>query len=305
MVRALRRGARTLLFRTLQAAARLSGFAHAPAAGKLLGEIEYRIMWRRRRRCARDMARALGRRVGDPWVRDRLRHAHHANAQAILEILALLDRRQDERMLAQRLTLEGEEHLRSALALERGAILLGTHAGNGVLLALRLAAAGWPVSVVYRQARMTPAGFFQRGFERYAVEGILANEGLRAYGRMLAAVKRGRIVFVTLDQGVKSARDGVTVRFLGKDVGIAAGPAHLARQAHTPVLPVLASANAGIWHFRIEPALPPAEGPLARDVERLARATERQILLHPELWSWHHRRWHRQPFASATLAGCR
>lgn len=302
VARALRRAGRAALFRALHAAVRLSGFRHAPVAGKLLGELEYRITWRRRRRCAHDMALALGRPDGDPWVRNQLRRAHHANAQAILEILALLDRHQDERMLAQRLTLEGEEHLRCALTMGHGAILLGTHAGNGVLLALRLAAAGWPVSVVYRQARMMPAGFFQRGFERYAVEGILANEGLRAYGRMLAAVKRGRILFVTLDQGVKRARDGVTVRFLGKDVGIAAGPAHLARHAHTPVLPLLASAHAGIWHFRIEPALAPAEGPLALEVERLAREAERQILLHPELWSWHHRRWHRQPFARATMA---
>jgi lauroyl/myristoyl acyltransferase len=291
-----------LLFRTMHAAARLSGFRRAPAAGKLLGELEYRIAWLRRRRCARDMALALGRPVGDPWVREQLRRAHHVNAQAVLEILALFDRPQDERVLAQRLTLEGEERLRAALASGRGAILLGTHAGNGVLLVLRLAAAGWPVSVVYRQARMMPAEFFQRGFERYAVEGILANEGLRAYGRMLAAVKRGRILFVTLDQGVKRARDGVTVRFLGKDVGIAAGPAHLARHARTPVLPLFASAHAGVWHFRIVSPLPPVEGPLVEEVERFAREAERQILLHPELWSWHHRRWQYQPFARAPMA---
>jgi KDO2-lipid IV(A) lauroyltransferase len=297
----LRRGARATLFHTLRTVARLSGFRHAPALGKLLGELEYRIAWRRRKRCAHDMALALGRPLGDPRVGEQLRHAHHANAQAVLEILALLDRRQDDGMLQERLILEGEEHLQSAAAEGRGAILLGTHAGNGVLLALRLASSGWPVSVVYREARMTPSGFFQSGFACYAVEGILANEGLRAYGRMLEAVRRGRILFVTLDQGVRRARDGVIVRFLGKDIGIAAGPAQLARHARTPVLPVHATGHDGAWHFRIEPALPRAEGPLATDVERLARASERQILLHPELWSWHHRRWHRQPFPGAAM----
>lgn len=300
-LRWLRRGARVTLFHMLRSAARLSGFRHAPALGKLLGELEYRIAWRRRNRCAHDMALALGRPLGDPRVRAQLRHAHHANAQAVLEILALLERRQDDSMLRERLFLEGEQHLQAAVAAGRGAILLGTHTGNGVLLALRLAASGWPVSVVYREARMTPAGFFHNGFARYAVEGILANEGLRAYGRMLEAVRRGRILFVTLDQGVRRARDGVIVRFLGKDIGIAAGPAQLARHARTPVLPVFATGYDGAWHFRIEPALPRSDGSLAAEVERLAREAERQILLHPELWSWHHRRWHRQPFARATI----
>lgn len=297
----LRRGGRRSLFLALRFLARVGGFRHAPALGKLLGELEYRIVWWRRRRCARDMALALGRPVGDPWVATQLRHAYHATAQAALEILAMFDRRQSERMLASRVVLEGTEHLQSALIAGRGAILLGTHAGNGVLLAVLLAAAGWPVSVVYRQARMLSAEFFARGFALYGVEGILANEGRRAYGLMRDAVQRGRIVFVTLDQGVKRARDGVVVRFLGKDMGMAAGPAQLSRRARAPVLPVVTTAHGRAWRFRIESPLPSALGPLATEVERMARTSEQQVLLHPELWSWHHRRWFEQPFPRATM----
>ncbi|MPZ44804.1 MAG: hypothetical protein GEV05_15660 [Betaproteobacteria bacterium] len=300
-MRWLRRGGRVCLFVALRVLARATGFRHAPALAKLLGELEYRVAWRRRRRCARDMALALGRSVGDPWVEAQLRRAHHANAQTTLEILAMLDRRQDERALASRLALEGMENLQSARAEGRGAILLGTHAGNGILLVVRLAAAGWPVSVVYRQSRMAPAGFFAHGLARYDIEGILANEGLHAYSRMLAAVKRGRLVFVTIDQGVRSPQDGIVVRFLGKDMAVAAGPALLSRHTRAPVLPILATGYDGAWRFRIEPPLPPACGPLATDVERLARASERQALRHPELWSWHHRRWHKYPPARATM----
>src|SRR5690606_30651149 len=208
----------------------------------------------------------------------------HLNAQAVLEILAMLARRERDAVLATRLALEGTEHLRAALAEGRGAILLGTHAGNGVLLAVRLAAEGWPMSVVYRQARMMPPEFWEQGFARYGVEGILANEGLRAYARMRDAVRRGRIVFITLDQGVKHAHSGVPVRFLGKDMGMAAGPAQLARHTGAPLLPVFAAGYDGLWRFRIEPPLPPATGPLAADVQRLARIAERQVRLHPELW---------------------
>jgi lauroyl/myristoyl acyltransferase len=300
-MRWLRRGGRLCLFIALRGLARVAGFRRAPALAKLLGELEYRVAWRRRLRCERDMALALGRSAGDPWVAAQLRRAHHANAQTTLEILALLDRRQDEGLLASRLALEGLESLQATRAEGRGAILLGTHAGNGILLVVQLAAAGWPVSVVYRQARMAPAGFFARGLARYGIEGILANDGLRAYQQMVTAVKQGRLVFVTIDQGVKRPQEGIGVRFLGKDMAVAAGPALLARHTRATVLPILATGYDGAWRFRIEPPLPPACGPLATDVERLAHASERQALRHPELWSWHHRRWHKYPLARATM----
>ncbi|MCC7082017.1 MAG: lysophospholipid acyltransferase family protein [Burkholderiales bacterium] len=298
----LRRGGRRILFVALEGVARVAGLRHAPMLGKVIGELEYRIAWRRRQRCAHDMALALGRPVGDARVAMQLRHAHHINAQAAIEILALLAQPHDARMLWSRLVVAGEEHLQAALAAGRGAILLGTHAGNGVLLAAGLAAAGWPMSVVYRQARMAPAGFLGRGFARYGIEAIAANEGLRAYGRMRTAVTSGRILFVTLDQGVKHPQDGITVRFLGKLMSLAAGPAQLARHTRAPVLPVLATGYDGAWQFRIEPALPSDAGGLEAVIERLARASERQALLHPALWSWHHRRWRKLPLAPATMS---
>ena len=281
--------------------ARMAGFRRAFAVGKVLGELEYRITWRRRRRCERDMALALARPIGDAWVTAQLRRAHHLNAYGILEVLAMLVRRQDRRTLASRIVVEGTEHLVAALTQGRGAILLATHAGNAVLLAAELVAKGLPVSVVYRQARMAPPAFLGRGYARYGMEAILANEGVRAYARMRHAVKSERILLVTIDQGVKRPQDGVPVRFLGKTMSMAAGPAQLVRHNRVPVLPVLATGYDGAWHFRIEPPLTLAPGPLATVVEALARASERQALLHPELWSWHHRRWRKQPFAHATI----
>jgi lauroyl/myristoyl acyltransferase len=58
------------------------------------------------------------------------------------------------------------------------------------------------------------------------------------------------------------------------------------------VLPVTTVAAEPKWRFVIEPpvSLPPGES-LEADVERLVRVSERQILQHPELWSWPHRRW--------------
>lgn len=146
---------------------------------------------------------------------------------------------------------------------------------------------------------MMDAGFFAKGMPPYGIEGILANEGIKAYSRMLGALRAGRAVYVMADQGAKKAEDGVRLRFLGKDMPMPGGPAQLARHSRAPVLPVTTVAATPRWRFIVEPPVPLHKGTtLEADVETLLRVTERQILGHPELWSWHHRRWRLLPAAS-------
>jgi KDO2-lipid IV(A) lauroyltransferase len=88
-------------------------------------------------------------------------------------------------------------------------------------------------------------------------------------------------------------------RFLGKDVPMPAGPAQLARVSRSPVLPMVAMAASPLWRFAIEPPVAIGQGSLEADVDALTRLTEAQVLQHPELWSWHHRRWNQLPMAAA------
>lgn len=286
-----------MLFLGLRSLLRVIGFAGIGIVGNLAAAFQFHFARRQRRRIQHDMALALGRAPGDPAVGRLLREAYRVNNTAVLEILAMFDRHQDAEALARRCEIEGLDELRTAMAAGRGAILLATHAGNAALLPLKLAHAGWAVSVVYREARMMSAGFLQAGLERYGIEGILANTGLRAYGQMLAALKQGRILFVMMDQGVRTPKDGLPVRFLGKDVALPAGPSQLARAARAPLLPVATTAARPLCRFTIRPPVALGQGAVEADVETLARLTERQILDHPDLWSWHQRRWRKIPAA--------
>lgn len=287
----LRRAQRRLTFLGYSTLVRAIGFTRARRFGSWSGELQFRLFWRQRRRLQCDVAQVLGRAPDDPSVRALLREAYRVNNAAALEIMAMFDRRQDEEVLVARCELDGLEHLRAALAGGRGAILLATHMGNALLATLRLARSGWPVSVVYREARMMSAGFFHSGLERYGIQGILANGGIRAYGQMLTALKQGRIVFVMMDQGVKRAEDGLMQRFLGKDLPMTAGPAQLARASRSPVLPLVTKAATPVWRFAIEPPVALTGGSLEADVELLVGLTEQQIRQTPQFWSWHHRRW--------------
>ena len=192
----------------------------------------------------------------DPAVKRQMREAYRINDAAVLEVLKMFDRRQDPAMLLAHVEVDGIALLQQALEAGRGAILLATHAGNSALLVIRLAAAGIPVSMVFRESRMMDAGLFERGLSFYGVEGILATEGLKAYGRMLGALRSNRVVFIMADQGVKKARDGMVFRFLGKDMPMPAGPAQLARHADAPVLPVATVAVEPVWRFEIRSPIP-------------------------------------------------
>ncbi|OYU00054.1 MAG: hypothetical protein CFE40_01685 [Burkholderiales bacterium PBB1] len=289
--RNLRRRRRRAMFLGLRSLLRVIGFRHARTLGSWLGEMQFWFGGSPRRRLQREVAQVLGRLPNDPSVRPLLREAYRVNNGALMEIMAMFDQRQDEDTLAAHCQLDGMEHLRTAMSQGRGAIVLATHMGNASLAMIRVAQSGWPVSLLYRKARMMSDGFFQNGLEQYGIQAILANSGIRAYGQMLAALKQGRVLFLMMDQGLKKAEDGTMQRFLGKDVPMPAGPAQLARVSRSPVLPMVALAASPVWRFEIQPPLTLGQGTLEADVDFLTRLTESQVLQHPELWSWHHRRW--------------
>ncbi len=286
------------MFLSTRTLLRVIGFRHARTLGSWLGDLQFWFGWRERQRLQREIAQVLGRPSHDPSVRALLLQAYRVNNGAVMEVMAMFDQRQDETTLAARCELGGLEHLRAAMSQGRGAIVLATHMGNASLAMVRLAQEGWPVSLLYRKARMMSTGFFQTGLEHYGIQAILANGGIRAYGQMLAALKQGRVLFLMMDQGLRKAEDGVTQHFLGKDVPMPAGPAQLARVSRSPVLPMVAVGAEPVWRFEIQPQLTIGQGTLEADVDFLTRLTEAQVLQHPELWSWHHRRWAKLPLAA-------
>jgi len=301
-VKKLRRLWRRCLFHGLrgiaQAVRRWRGFPRLHSLGRLLGDLQYLIETPRRQRYKREIATVLGRAQGDPDIDRILRTAYRAGTQAALEILALANRPLSVDEIHRACHVEHEERLRSQLDSGRPVILLNNHMGNSFLTQLWLASHGYPVSVVYRESRKFPPGFFKRLFKHYGIEGIKVEEGSRAYRQMLKAVRSGRVLCIIMDQGTKLP-GGVPVRFLGKDMDMPLGPAQLVRHADAVILPVSTLEYDPEWRFAIEEPVPlDRESPIEEDVRRLTRVMESQIIAHPHLWTWHHRRWRHYPLAS-------
>lgn len=295
LARARRRG----LFLLARALVRSAGFDGVRALGTEVSRLHYLLDPRTRRACLEGIAALQGRSPQDPEVVRTLREAYRVNTIAVLEVLSMVDRQLDAARLRSRCRVDGLANLVAARQ-GRGAILLATHSGNSLLLAAQLADAGWPVTVVYRHARMMSAEFFAAGLPRYGIDGILANEGFKAYARMVDALRKDRILFAMVDQGVRDAETGVPLRFLGKDMPMPGGVVQLARSSRAPMLPVSALAADPVWHFSIEaPLVLQPGGTIEQDTTEVMRHVEAQVLAHPELWSWHQRRWRNYPVAAA------
>jgi lauroyl/myristoyl acyltransferase len=286
-----RRTGRRVLFLTMRWLMRRCGFGGARRIGAVLGAAHYLFGAVERRRCLYDLALLQQREPGDPFVTQQLREAYRVNTIAVLEVLAMVDRKLDVAMLKTKCRLDGLSLLEAARS-GRGAIVLATHSGNSLLLAVQLASEGWPITVVYRQADMMSAEFFAQGLPRYGINGILANEGFRAYAQMIDALRRNGVLFAMVDQGVKAAESGVPMRFLGKDMSMPGGVIQLARQSRAPILPVVTLAAEPVWQFALQPpiAFQPG-GTLEEDLGIVLRNVEQQVLARPQLWSWHQRRW--------------
>ncbi|MDT8408087.1 MAG: lysophospholipid acyltransferase family protein [Wenzhouxiangellaceae bacterium] len=220
-----------------------------------------------------------------------LRHAYRDNDRAVLEILSLAHPACDPDALIDGVEIGGQEILGAPDRPQRGAILLGMHMGNGILMAARLARDGFPIHVVYRDPRRLPPGLLGRSLERAGCIPLALDRAnpTRSFRQLLKVLKHGGMVYVLMDQGNKG--EGARQRFLGKILRMPTGIPKLAMRANVPVIPIHAKAAAPTWRFQVRPPLS------ARDdvslLDAICLSMQHQILERPALWAWHHRRWKR------------
>ena len=263
----------------------------------------FRMSRRKRRGCEATLARAFGPRLRARRRRAIVRGAFDVFWRDTFSQLPL--RGGPEGPLA---PIVGVEHLRTALAGGRGAILWVSNNWAGMTTLKRsLHAHGFAVHKVHsehhvggfpgfgetwvQQRVITP--FFDR-YERTIVAGIVTiRPGSLAFGRDLAArLRANEIVCIAADGRI--GRRFIPHRFVGIDEAFPTGAVTLARTSGAPLLPIFCLRGPGrAARVVIEPPIPPpAEGDreqgtraaISRYVERLERRARR----HPSSYvNWH------------------
>jgi len=112
--------------------------------------VTFGLLWRYRRRMLENVSAALGAEITRPAARKALIWQAWQNfARGVLETCAVMHFSREE--IRSTIALEGEEHLKGALARGKGVLALSAHLGGFTLIGARLAASGYPFSAVVKQ----------------------------------------------------------------------------------------------------------------------------------------------------------
>jgi len=204
-----------------------------------------------------------------------------------------LDLTKETADIARDFIIEGEEHLRRAVAEGRGCILLTGHlgfweAGNFIFSKL-----GYPIGVVAKPMRNPLIDrYFLRMREMAGGYIINSRKGAR---RILKALHQNHMVGILIDQHV-SRHHGVQVPFFGRPAWTTPIIAEIAMKYRVPIVPVCCWWLADDRYcLEIAPMLMlEGESTPEKVTENTALLTgiiEDAVRRNPAQWFWVHRRW--------------
>ena len=184
--------------------------------------------------------------------------------------------------------LEGLEHLHTALARGRGAILLTAHF-TPLEIGGRILAAATPVNIIYRPTKNEALTFvLSRGRSRNGGHAI-PRDDIRA---MISALKNNECVWYAPDQSYRK-KGAQMVPLFGIPAATNTATSRIARMTGCAVLPFFVERLPGTAGYRavILPVLDgfPSDCPRA-DAERFHRFIEAQVRAIPDQYLWIHRR---------------
>ena len=184
--------------------------------------------------------------------------------------------------------IEGEEYLKRALEKGKGVIALGTHLGNFTMIGTRLAAAGYPFSILVKHPPDQRLARLLDGYRaKTGVKTISAKPRTQAARQILGALRRNEVVCVLPDV-FKSGK--VNTQFLGSAVYVRRGPVTLALRAGAAVVPMCVTRDAeDHLTLRISPEIDVVKtGDLQEDVAAnlalFTRHLEDMVRRYPDQW---------------------
>jgi KDO2-lipid IV(A) lauroyltransferase len=251
--------------------------------------VTFGLLWRYRRRMLENVSSALGAEIIDPAARKALIWQAWQNfARGVLETCAVVHFSKEK--IRSTINLEGEEHLKSALAKGKGVLALSAHLGGFTLIGARLGASGYPFSAVVKQPG-------EEHFARYldclrtqiGIQTISAKPRKDAVRGILKALRQNGIVLVVADE-FKSG--GVMVDFMGQISPAPRGPATLALRTGAATLPMFATRRPdGSFGLSIGPEIQPVQledldESVAATTALFTRHLEDAIRRYPEQWNW-------------------
>jgi Kdo2-lipid IVA lauroyltransferase/acyltransferase len=251
--------------------------------------VSFGLLWQYRRRMEENVATALGDEIVSPADRKALIWKAWKNfARGVLETCEVMHLSKEA--IVSSVSMEGEEHLKQALAKGKGVLALSAHLGAFTMIGPRLAAGEYPFSIVVKQpkdehfARCLDDLRARKGFRT-----ISAKPRKEAVRGILKSLRENRVVLVIADE-FKSG--DVTVDFMGQQSPAPRGPATLALRTGAVTLPMFMTWRPdGSLCLLIEPEISPVrleslDESVAATTALFTRQLENAIRRYPDQWNW-------------------
>ena len=190
--------------------------------------------------------------------------------------------------------VEGIEHLNSALAENKGVILLVSHFTTMEIAGTFIGTHIDNFKVVYKYSHNPLFEWFMQKKRLKNCAGLLQHKNLRD---IIRSIKQGDVVWYSPDQDF-GHKDSIFAPFMGVSTCTLLSTQKLAKITQAPVVPfyVERDANLNGYTIRFSPALDnfPTDDAVA-DATKINTAIEQQIIKTPEQYLWAHRRFKSRP----------
>ena len=242
--------------------------------------------WRSKREVAEaNYARMSGRDASDPVVQRMSRQCFREFGRYVVELLHVQGWGQDT--VAERLSIEGEEHFAKAEAAGKGVIFVSAHMGSAEVAAAIAVRRGYRITSVAEELRPRLLWDWVRTCR--AKMGVTLLPVRRSGISLLRALRKKEMVAFVIDAGVDRG-GGVSVKFFGRETVFPDGPARLARLSGAPLVFGMAVRQPG-GRFVASVAAPlyadrklSADEDARRLTQKMAKTFEGYVRRYPEQW---------------------
>ena len=270
------------------------------AFGSLLGLLADLLLVRHRRIALDNLTQAFGDEIGPGRRRRIARECWKHFARTIIDTFYFP--RLNLESVRRLVQVEGEEHLRQAVAKGKGVMLYSAHFGHWELAALMSGFEGIPLALIARPLSNPGLEPVLRSMREVSGNRVIYKRN--AIRAILKALGEKMGVAIMIDQDARER--GIFVPFFGRPASTTPTPASIALRTGAPIVPASCiPAGNGRYRLRIQPEVDTrSTGDTEADILRItAECTtilEVWVREHPELWLWMHRRWKTKPAPSAS-----
>lgn len=240
-----------------------------------------------RKRIVKNLTAAFGRCYSDATKVGLARGVQEHFRNNLLDCLLQLG---DPEYARRSISIIGSEHLESALEKGKGAIALGAHIGNFVLVGTRIGLQGYAFHTLFRIPRdHAVEGVITRYLPHFHLSVISSLIKRTAVKAILEALRRNEIVHI-LGDNLKNGT--INARLFNHQILSPRGPVSLALRSGAPLVPMYLIRN---YHGRQQLVIEPpikitSTGDLAMDIahntQRVVAYLEALIRRYPDQWNW-------------------